>query len=200
MSYFKWKMKSKSLLFFLEGWSNNSDSTRWLPPQKARQSKCIHKCPACQKQASNRKSPSKSTQLLLLRNQEHLLVLSKNRFIIFFPLSNTLKFLSRAESVEVPWSHQGNNSAQLIYLWKCSPNSSGCAQKPKDFSVKAQHQPSHGPALSETLKRPKHHQFVVWRKAEITLKQWIQVSVQGYLLGARNTCRFLIHLHGWGYS
>lgn len=154
-------MKSKSLLFFLEGWSNNTDSTRWPPPQKARQSKCIHKCPECQKQTPNRKGPSKYTQLLLLRNQEHLLVLSKDRFIFFFSPSPT------------PWNFQAELetrrclglTGEIILqswfdLWKHSPNISSCAQKAEDFSVKAQHEPSHGQALLETLKNP--NTFNVW--------------------------------------
>lgn len=42
----------------------------------------------------------------------------KQIYCFFLPLSNTLKFLSRAGNTEVPWSHQGNNSAQLIWSVK----------------------------------------------------------------------------------
>lgn len=45
---FQMEDEKQSLLFFLEGRSDNTDSARWLSPWKARQSKCSHKRPECQ--------------------------------------------------------------------------------------------------------------------------------------------------------
>lgn len=112
MSCFKWKMKSEVSLSF---WKGNTitltvpDGCLLRKPDKANASQSVQNV-RCKHQIEI--GPSKYIRLLLLRNHEHLLVLSKNR--LFLPPSNTLKFPRKAENTEVPWSHQGNNSPQLI--------------------------------------------------------------------------------------